>query len=76
MKSDNQNKDLYDPSKVRKAVIIADTFTNLFYPINEIIPDDVFKNFNEKDLAFIRSGRPTINSKKKKKNRLFNYHIK
>ena len=39
MKSDNQNKDFYDPSKVRKAVIIGDTFTNLFYPINEIIPE-------------------------------------
>jgi hypothetical protein len=30
--------------------------------INEIIPEDIFKNFNEKDLAFILSGKPTINS--------------
>lgn len=30
--------------------------------INEIIPEEVFKNFNEKDLAYILSGRPSINS--------------
>jgi translation initiation factor eIF-2B subunit epsilon len=39
MKSENQSKDIYDPSKVRKAVIIADTFTNLLHPLNENISE-------------------------------------
>lgn len=39
MKSDNQSKDIYDPSKVRKAVIIADTFTNLLHPLSENISE-------------------------------------
>jgi translation initiation factor eIF-2B subunit epsilon len=34
-----KNTENFDPSKMRKALIIADSFTNLLNPINEEIPD-------------------------------------